>query len=108
MDSLKSLDECRQDFPSLQRLCNGKPPIYMDNACTTLVPKQVIESIREYYTQYPACGGSRSRHWFAREVTSRIEGNSDNGTTGARRTIADFIHARSKKNHLHLEYQLLH
>ncbi len=54
MDSLKSLDECRQDFPSLQRLCNGKPPIYMDNACTTLVPKQVIESIREYYTQYPA------------------------------------------------------
>jgi cysteine desulfurase / selenocysteine lyase len=97
MDSRKPLEKYRDDFPSLQRMRNGKFPIYMDNACTSLVPRQVIESINEYYTQYPACGGSRSRHWFAREVTHRIEGNSEESTKGSRRIIADFINARSEK-----------
>ena len=83
----------RNDFPSLQRRRNGKPPVYLDNACTTLVPRQVISALNEYYTDFPACGGRRSRHWFAVEATERIEGNPENGIPGARRAIAEFIGA---------------
>jgi cysteine desulfurase/selenocysteine lyase len=93
----KSIDECRADFPSLERRRDGKPPIYLDNACTTLVPRQVIASLNEYYTDYPACGGRRSHHWFAEEVTRCIEGNPDKGIKGARQIIAEFIHAGSEK-----------
>ena len=93
----KPVEACRADFPSLERRREANPPIYLDNACTTLVPRQVIASMSEYYTDYPACGGRRSHHWFAEEVTQRIEGNSDKGIKGARRIIAEFIHASSAK-----------
>lgn len=97
MNNGESLEECREDFPSIKRWRNGKPPVYLDNACTTLVSRQVIEAINEYYTGYPSCSGGRSRHWFAEEVTSRIEGNPDKGIKGSRRIIAEFINARSEK-----------
>jgi cysteine desulfurase/selenocysteine lyase len=87
----------RDDFPSLKRRRNEKPPIYLDNACTTLVPRQVIAAINEYYTDYPACGGRRSHHWFAEEVTRRIEGNAEKEIKGARQLIAEFINAGSEK-----------
>ena len=90
------MEEFRADFPSLDRRRNGRPPVYLDNACTTLVPIQVIQAINEYYTKFPACSGGRSRHWFAQEATSRIEGNPDQGTKGSRRIIADFINAESE------------
>ncbi|MDD3654833.1 MAG: aminotransferase class V-fold PLP-dependent enzyme [Desulfotomaculaceae bacterium] len=97
MDNRKSIEEVRADFPSLKRLRKGKPPIYLDNACTTLAPGQVIESIREYYTEYPSCSGTRSRHWFAQEVSERIEGNTRKGLKGSRQIIAEFINAGSEK-----------
>ena len=97
MVNRESLDKFREDFPSLERRRNGKPPVYLDNACTTLVPRQVIESINEYYAEYPGCSGGRSRHWFAEEVNNRIEGNSDKGINGSRRTIAEFVNASSAK-----------
>jgi cysteine desulfurase/selenocysteine lyase len=97
MNSRESIEEYRADFPSLKMRRNGKPPVYLDNACTTLVPTQVIEALNEYYTQYPSCNGGRSRHWFADEVTSRIEGNFDKGIKGSRRIIAEFINADSEK-----------
>jgi cysteine desulfurase/selenocysteine lyase len=93
--NMEMSDSVRRDFPALRTLRNGKPPIYFDNACTTLVPKQVIDAITEYYTEYPGCAGGRSRHWFAEEVTSRIEGNG--GTKGSRQIIQEFIGAESKK-----------
>jgi cysteine desulfurase / selenocysteine lyase len=91
------LETCRDDFPSLKRRRNEKPPVYMDSACTTLVPRQVIAAMNEYYTDYPSCGGRRSHHWFAEEVTSRVEGNTERGIKGARQKIAEFIHAGSEK-----------
>jgi len=33
------IEKIRRDFPSLAAERNGKPPIYLDNACTTLVPR---------------------------------------------------------------------
>jgi cysteine desulfurase / selenocysteine lyase len=97
MNPEKPLEDCRKDFPALNRRRGGKPPVYLDNACTTLVPYAVIEAIDDYYREYPACGGLRSRHWFAEEVADRIDGNADKGLKGARRTLADFIKAPSEK-----------
>jgi cysteine desulfurase / selenocysteine lyase len=97
MNHQDSLETYRKDFPSLERRRNGKPPVYLDNACTTLVPRQVIAAMDEYYTGYPSCGGRRSHHWFAEEVTHRIEGNAEQGVKGTRQAIAEFIHAGSEK-----------
>ena len=90
------MEQYRKDFPALNQLRNGKPPIYFDNSCTTLVPQTVIDAINEYYTQYPGCGGRRSHHWFAEEVTSRIE-STDGPALGSRSAIAGFINAKSEK-----------
>jgi cysteine desulfurase / selenocysteine lyase len=92
-----SIEECRDHFPSLKRQRNGNPPVYLDSACTTLVPQAVIDSINEYYADFPACAGRRSHHWFADEATARIEGNADKEVTGSRQKIAEFIHAGSGK-----------
>jgi cysteine desulfurase / selenocysteine lyase len=97
MNSEKPLESLREDFPSLKQFRKGKPPVYFDNACTTLVPQSVIDTLNEYYHEYPGCGGSRSRHWFSEEVICRIEGDSQNHIRGAREIIQEFIHARSEK-----------
>ncbi|MDD5701748.1 MAG: aminotransferase class V-fold PLP-dependent enzyme [Dehalococcoidales bacterium] len=97
MKTDKWLESIRSEFPALTNRKNGKPPIYFDNACTTLVPKQVIEAIEEYYGRFPGCGGKRSRYWFAREVESRIEGNPEQGIQGTRQIVQEFINARSEK-----------
>ena len=93
----QSWESIREDFPALNIRRNGKLPIYFDNACTTLVPKPVIRAMTDYYEKYPACGGHRSRHWFADEVAARIDGDPERGIEGSRRIIADFINARSEK-----------
>ncbi|MDD5590720.1 MAG: aminotransferase class V-fold PLP-dependent enzyme [Dehalococcoidales bacterium] len=95
MNSEIDLESIREDFPALACRRNGKPPIYFDSACTTLVPRQVIAAIDQYYANYPACGGERSQHWFADEVNNRIEGDTDSGIHGSRQMIAEFINARS-------------
>jgi cysteine desulfurase/selenocysteine lyase len=97
MNSKDSLEKYRNDFPALQRQRNGKPPVYFDNACTTLVPQPVIEAMDEYYNEYPSCSGGRSRHWFAGEVTNHVDGNAELNIKGARRQVADFINAASEK-----------
>jgi cysteine desulfurase/selenocysteine lyase len=97
MNDQALLETSRDDFPSLERRRNEKPPVYLDSACTTLVPRQVIAAINEYYTDYPACGGRRSHHWFAEDVTRRIEGEAGQQIKGSRQSIAEFIHAGSEK-----------
>ncbi len=96
MGNVNHLEWTRNDFPALKTRHNGKPPVYLDNACNTLVPQQVIDTINEYYTDYPACGAGRSRHWFAQQVTDRIDGNPETGMKGSRQIIKEFINARSE------------
>ncbi len=97
MDNEAFVDSIRKDFPVLGNLRNRKPPVYLDNACTTLIPLRVLEAINAYYLEYAACGGARSRHWFAREVSDRVEGDSERGIKGSRSLIKEFINARSSK-----------
>jgi cysteine desulfurase/selenocysteine lyase len=74
----------RQDFPILKRRINGQPIIYLDNACMTLKPKQVIDAMNDYYLNYSACAG-RSIHKLGSEVTIRYN--------EARNKIRKFINA---------------
>jgi cysteine desulfurase/selenocysteine lyase len=61
----------RLDFPALWKKWNGKYPIYFDNACMTLKPRQVMEAMNEYYSEYPVCGG-RSIHKMAKKVDEKV------------------------------------
>jgi cysteine desulfurase/selenocysteine lyase len=76
----------RQDFVVLSKDIGGRPPIYFDNACQTLRPKQVTEAVSEYYDSFPACGG-RSVHKLATEVSLRCD--------EVRTRVADFFGAES-------------
>ncbi len=62
----------REDFPILQKEINGKPLIYLDSACMTLKPKQVIDALVGYYNEHPVCGG-RSVHRLGTEVTIKCD-----------------------------------
>ncbi len=72
----------REDFPVLKRIINGHPLVYLDSACMSLKPLQVLAAMREYYEQYPACAG-RSIHKLGEEAS--------NAYSAARAKIADFI-----------------
>jgi cysteine desulfurase/selenocysteine lyase len=89
-----TVENIRKQFPVLSNTRNGKPPIYFDNACTTLTPESVIKSMNEYYVGFPGCGGRRSRHWFADETYMRIEGEPTKELKGSRAILKEFINAR--------------
>lgn len=75
-----AFEDLRQDFPLYSS--EDKDLVYLDNACQTLRPRQVIEAMNEYYHEYPACGG-RSVHRLATKVTIKVE--------EARERVAEFI-----------------
>jgi len=75
----------RGDFPALRVEIGGRPPIYLDSACTTLRPEPVIRAMADFQRRAPACHG-RSNHALGRE-TSRIY-------EGARDYIRRFLGAR--------------
>jgi len=79
-------ERIRPDFVVLTKGFGGKPPIYFDNACQTLRPRQVTEAVSEYYDSFPACAG-RSVHKLATEVSLRCD--------EVRTRVADFFNAGS-------------
>jgi cysteine desulfurase/selenocysteine lyase len=83
-----NVEKVREDFEVYKRKINNKQIVYMDSACMTLRPKQVIAAINNYYTKFPACAG-RSVHRLATEVTNEVE--------NARKTIQKFFNAKSHK-----------
>ena len=73
----------REDFPTLR---SSDAPAYLDNACVTLKPQSVIDSIHRYYSETPGCGG-RSVHRYGTAVSK--------GVSDARKGLAEFINAES-------------
>jgi len=82
-----NVKEIRADFPALNQLIKGKPPIYFDNACMSLKPKQVIEAMDDYYFHHPSCH-KRSIHAFGKKTTARYK--------KARQIVADFLNVRGE------------
>lgn len=76
-------EKIREDFPVL----NDKI-IYLDSACMSLKPMQVIEKMNEYYLEYPACAG-RSVHKFGRRLEEEI--------SKARHEVAKLINCKDKE-----------
>jgi cysteine desulfurase / selenocysteine lyase len=74
----------RADFPILQRMVNGHPLIYLDNAATTQKPRQVIDALVDYYTRINA-NVHRGVHTLSVEATDAYE--------ASRERVARFIGA---------------
>ena len=47
-----NISSIREDFPFLRRQIKNKPIIYFDNAATTQKPRQVIDTLVNYYENY--------------------------------------------------------
>lgn len=73
----------REDFPIFE---NNKDLIYFDNGATSLKPKEVIDSVVEYYSKYTA-NAHRGDYDNSVEVDKKYESARDN--------VKDFINADS-------------
>ncbi len=79
------MKDVRKDFPILAR----HPQLtYLDSACTSLKPREVIDAESSYYAELGACAG-RSSHRLGREASSAVE--------GAREKIAAFVGAKAEE-----------
>ncbi|GAA1838750.1 family 2A encapsulin nanocompartment cargo protein cysteine desulfurase [Pseudonocardia ailaonensis] len=76
----------RRDFPILSERVNGTPLIWLDNAATTQKPRAVIDRLVHFY-EHENSNIHRAAHELAARATDAYE--------GARRTVADFLGARS-------------
>jgi cysteine desulfurase/selenocysteine lyase len=72
MNSPLNIQSIRKDFPVLNRQVNGKPLVYFDNAATSQTPKQVIQSIVNYYENYNS-NIHRGVHTLSQEATDAYE-----------------------------------
>ena len=75
----------REDFPILKRKINGHDLVYLDNTATSQKPRQVIESLVNYYSFHNA-NVHRGVHTLAEEATGLYE--------EARSKVGRFINAR--------------
>jgi cysteine desulfurase/selenocysteine lyase len=79
----------RADFPILQQMHHDDVPlIYLDNAASSQKPRQVIETLDDYYRRYNA-NVHRGVHKLSEEATAAYE--------NARVKIRQFINAASKR-----------
>jgi cysteine desulfurase / selenocysteine lyase len=81
-----SITDIRADFPILERKVHGKDLVYLDNAATTLKPKEVTDVVERYY--HSECANiHRGIHLLSEEATEHYE--------AAREKIKGFINASS-------------
>lgn len=71
-DKILDVEKIRADFPILSRKVNGYPLVYFDNAATSQTPKQVIDSIVDYYESHNS-NVHRGVHQISQEATDMME-----------------------------------
>lgn len=76
-------DDFRRQFPSLERLHNGNPLVFMDGPAGTQVPRQVIDAVSHYYLTSNA--NSHGAFVTARETDQVLD--------DFRQAISDFLGA---------------
>lgn len=72
IDTGLNIAAIRKDFPILQRKVNGYPLVYLDNAATSQTPRQVIDVIVDYYSNYNA-NIHRGVHSLSQQATDAYE-----------------------------------
>jgi len=85
---VNTISDVRNLFPILNQKVNGKPLIYFDNAATSQKPKQVIEAIENYYSQYNS-NIHRGAHYLANLATEAYE--------HSRQVIAQYLNAETQE-----------
>ncbi len=78
------MEHYRKDFPALDQKVYGYPLVYLDNAATTQKPQEVIDVLRQYYTEDNS-NVHRGVHYLSQKATDQFE--------AARKTVQQFIHA---------------
>jgi len=82
------IQKIRRDFPILNRTVNGKQLVYFDNAATSQKPRQVIDSLVDFYSNHNA-NIHRGVHTLSQEATDLFE--------NARKKVQ--LHFNAKKSH---------
>lgn len=82
------VQKIRKDFPILKRRINGRPIIYLDSAASSLKPRQVIETMDNYYQQY-GVNIFRGIYTLSQEATEAYE--------KSREKVAKFIGVKDPK-----------
>lgn len=85
---MNTISDVRNLFPILNQKVNGNPLIYFDNAATSQKPKQVIEAIENYYSQYNS-NIHRGAHYLANLATEAYE--------HSRQVIAQYLNAETQE-----------
>ncbi len=78
------VERIRKDFPILERTHKGKPLVYLDSSNTSQKPRQVIDTVTEFYELHNS-NIHRAVYDLAEEATALYE--------GARAKLAGFIGA---------------
>ncbi len=68
--------EVRRDFPILDRRVGEMKLVYLDNAATSQKPRQVLDTLNEYYEEHNA-NIHRGVHSLAEEATALYEGSRE-------------------------------
>ena len=84
---MKTWEEIRDDFPILKETIHNQPLIYLDNAATTQMPKQVMACWVEHYTKYNG-NVHRGIHTLAELSTSHME--------AVREKVLNFLNAKDE------------
>lgn len=74
----------KEDFPILNRMINGKPLIYFDNAATAQTPSEVISAVEMFEKQHRS-NVHRGVHSLSEEATKMYD--------DSRKTVSEFVHA---------------
>jgi cysteine desulfurase / selenocysteine lyase len=61
----------RQEFPMLQHRVNGKPPVYLENAGSSLKPAAMIQRLQEFYSSEFA--NTNEQNSLSRTATTAVE-----------------------------------
>jgi cysteine desulfurase/selenocysteine lyase len=77
----------RKDFPQLDQQVNGHPLVYLDNAASSQMPRQVADRI-DYYHRHEHANVHRGIHYLSQQATDAYE--------MTRQKVRDFINARHK------------
>ena len=82
------VERIRADFPILDLDVNGQPLVYLDNAASSQMPRQVIDRLVRYQTTQHA-NVNRGVHYLSEVATHEYE--------EARRKVQRFVNAREDR-----------